>query len=92
MTFDILARNAKCPICGLFFHNIDINNNPIPSPKNKRIDEELCQCVKGKGAREYRRIVRMEIEEERAKKQARIDDVLSMDERNKEYWKEVTNR
>lgn len=87
---DILERNAKCPICGKFYHNIDINNNPVPSTKNKRPFDTLCQCKKGQDAREFRRIKRMELEEAREAKEARKADILSMQTRNRQFW-EVKN-
>lgn len=84
----ILDRNATCPLCHRFYHNIDIHNNPIPSVKNKRSDGSLCQCAKGDSAREFRKMYRNEREEEKRAKDIRVADVLSMDERNRQYWKD----
>ena len=85
----VLERHATCPICKRFYHNIDVHNNPIPSKKNKRALEELCQCQKGTSAREFRRQYRAELQQERERQEAHRDDILGMEERNRQYWQRV---
>lgn len=89
MTEDILDRNATCPICGKYYHNIDIYNNPIPSRENKRKEDELCQCAKGKAARTLRREQRLQYELDLERRKARKEDILSMHERNRAYWRRI---
>lgn len=85
----VLERNAACPICHKFYHNIDAHNNPVPSAKNKRTEEELCQCRKGVEARELRRQWRLERDAERETIAAQAVDFLGMEDRNNDYWKRI---
>ena len=86
---DILHRNAKCPLCGKYYHRWDINRNPIPTRKDQRTEDSLCQCAKGQDAREFRRMKRMELQAEQEARKLRREVILSMHERNKNYWTEV---
>lgn len=86
---DILDRNKTCPLCGKFYHRWDIHRNAIPDKKHQRTEAELCQCAKGEDAREFRRMKRLEIDAENERRKMRRESILSMYDRNKEYWKEV---
>ena len=88
----MLERNAECPICHKPYHNIDVWNNPIPSAKNKRAEEDLCQCRRGQEAREARRQWRMARKEEQERLEAHKTDILEMRKRNQEYWQRVEER
>jgi len=89
---DILDRNAKCPMCGKFYHRIDIHKNPIPNRANQRTPESLCQCPKGQDAREFRRMKSLAIEAEQERQQTLREEWFNRDERNKAYWTELEQK
>ena len=86
---DILDRNAKCPLCGKFYHRWDLQRNPIPTKKDQRTAESLCQCEKGKDAREWRKIQRLEIEAEQREKKLLREEWFDRKQRNDAYWTRV---
>ena len=82
----VLDRNATCPICGKFYHRIDVHKNPIPTRANQRTEEELCHCAKGDSAREYRRQVRLEMDRKCEVRNARRQELLTLGEKNRAFW------
>ena len=89
---DILDRNKTCPICGKFYHRWDIHRNAIPDKLHQRTEESLCQCEKGKDARAFRRMKRLELEAEQARQKALREEWFSREERNKAYWTRVEEK
>ena len=85
----ILRSDARCPACHRYYHNIDDHGNPIPKNGPKRPESALCQCRRGLDARAYNRQWRQEVVARRKAERARREDILSMSERNREYWERV---
>ncbi len=86
---DILDRNKKCPLCGKFYHRWDMHRNPIPTRKDQRAEESLCQCAKGLDARKFCNMRRMAIEEEQKRQKALREEWFNRKERNAAYWAAV---
>ena len=89
---DILDRNKKCPLCGKFYHRWDVHRNPIPTKKDQRAEESLCKCAKGRDAREFLQMKRMEIQNEQKEKKALREEWFNRKERNDAYWARVQER
>lgn len=89
---NILDRNAKCPLCGKYYHRWDIHRNAIPDRLHQRTEQSLCQCAKGQDARQFRKMKRLELEAEQLVKKTRREEWNSRDERNNAYWAGVQSK
>jgi hypothetical protein len=86
---DVLDRNATCPMCGKFYHRIDVHKNPIPTRTNQRTEESLCSCAKGASAREYRRQVRLDMDRKCEVRNARRQELLTLGDKNRAFWTRI---
>ncbi len=82
---DYLQNDARCPICGRFYHRLNIWRNPI----GNRQYEDLCQCPRGRWARKMMREYHNEQMARRKERRKRIREALKAKERARQFWEKV---